>query len=161
MASPLFDRSIARVCRRGGTMRIHAMRMLSLGAEATRDEQGWAACRWPFSLPWRRTEIPAHPVLTAALCRSSDIILYQERSASESSSWLMGVPALVRVTATGHLIELGSLHIRDFYYPGPLCLRNVARHFAAPRQSAAAIHQTGDRARGISRMTRAAPSHTS
>src|SRR5262245_40035742 len=95
-----------------------------------------------FSLPWRRTEIPAHPVLTAALCRLFDIILYQERGASESSSWLMGIPVLVRVAATGHRIELGGLHIRDFYYPGALCLRSVARHFAAPRQSAAAIDQT-------------------
>jgi hypothetical protein len=39
-------------------------------------------------------------------------------------------------------MEVGGLRIRDFYYPGPLCLRSVARHFAAPRQSAAAIDQT-------------------
>jgi hypothetical protein len=68
----------------------------------------------------------------------SDIILYQERGASERSSRLVGVPILVRVTATGHLIEVGGLHIRDFYYPGALCLRSVARHFAAPRPSTAA-----------------------
>src|SRR5262249_26125023 len=103
----------------------------------------------------------AHPVLTAALCRWSDIILYQERGASESSSWLMGVPVLVRVTATGHLIEPGGLHIRDFYYPRALCLRSVAHHFAAPRQSAEAIDRTSDRARGMSRMPPAAPPHTS
>jgi hypothetical protein len=72
----------------------------------------------------------------------SDIILYQERGASERSSWLVGVPILVRVTATGHLMGVGGLHIRDFYYPGPLCLRSIARHFAAPRQSAATIDQT-------------------
>ena len=83
-----------------------------------------------------------NPVFTAALGRSSDIILYQERGASESSSWLMGVPVLVRVTATGHLMGVGGLHIRDFYYPGTLCLRGIARHFAAPRQSAATIDQT-------------------
>src|SRR5260370_15576648 len=68
--------------------------------------------------------------------------LYQGRGASERSSWLVGVPILVRVTATGHLIEVGGSHIRDFYYPGPLCLRSVARHFAATRQSASAIDQT-------------------
>src|SRR5262249_31501171 len=84
----------------------------------------------------------AHPVLMAALCRSSDIILYQERGASESSSWLMGVPVLVRVTATGHLIEVGDLHIRDFYYPGPLCLGSGAPHLAALRESAGDIDQT-------------------
>src|SRR5215472_657456 len=72
----------------------------------------------------------------------SDIILYQERGASERSSWLMGITVLVRVAATGHRIELGGLHIRDFYYPGALCPRSVAHHFAAPRQSAAAIDQT-------------------
>ena len=44
----------------------------------------------------------------------SDIILYQERGASERSSWLVGVPILVRVTATGHLMGVGGLHIRDF-----------------------------------------------
>src|SRR5262245_33063722 len=82
------------------------------------------------------------PFSRQALCRSSDIILYQERGASESSSWSMGVPVLVRLTATGHLIEPGGLHIRDFYYPGALCLRSVARHFAAPRQSAEAIDRT-------------------
>src|SRR5215472_14307637 len=141
MVSPLFDRSIARVPPR----RHHAHPCNANVVTGTgRKPRPSRMRRLPmaFSLPWRRTEIPAHPVLTAALCRSSDIILYQERSASESSSWLMGVPVLVRVTATGHLIELGSLHIRDFYYPGPLCLRSVARHFAAPRQSAAAIDQT-------------------
>ena len=40
--------------------------------------------------------------------------LYQERGASERSSWLVGVPILVRVTATGHLMGVGGLHIRDF-----------------------------------------------
>jgi len=33
----------------------------------------------------------------------SYIILYQERGASERSSRLVGVPILVRLTATGHL----------------------------------------------------------
>jgi hypothetical protein len=68
--------------------------------------------------------------------------LYQERGVSERSSWLVDVPIFVHAAATGHLIEVGGLHIRDFYYPGALCLRSVARHFAAPRQSAAAIDQT-------------------
>src|SRR5258708_1591107 len=124
-------------------MRIHAMRMLSLGPEENPGHQGCDACRWPFSLPWRRTEIPAHPVFTAALGRSSRPTL------SISGAWRVrkielvgGRSILVHVTATGHLIEVGGLHIRDFYYPGPLCLRSVTRHFAALRQSAAAIDQT-------------------
>src|SRR5260370_40294437 len=70
------------------------------------------------------------------------LFLYEGRGASERSSWLVGVPILARITATGHLIEVGGSHIRDFYYPGALCLRSVTRHFAALRQSAAAIDQT-------------------
>src|SRR5262249_21324385 len=127
MVSPLFDRSIARVCRRGGTMRIHAMRMLSLGREETPGHKGYDACRWLFSLPWRRTEIPAHPVFTAALGRSSRPTSSYIRSPArlkDRGGW-WACPILVRVTATGHL-GVGGLHIRDFYYPGPLCLRSVA-----------------------------------
>src|SRR5262249_57561200 len=144
MVSPLFDRSIARVCRRGGPMRIHEMRVLSLGPEETPGHQGYDACRWPFSRPWRRTEIPAHPVFTAALGRSSRPTSSYIRSAArpkDRAGW-RACPILVRVSATGHLIGVGGLHIRDFYYPRPLCLRSVARHFAAPRPSTAAIDQT-------------------
>src|SRR5262249_12063791 len=72
----------------------------------------------------------------------SDIILYQHRGASERSSWLAGVPHIGPGTATGHLMGVGGLHIRDFYYPGPLCLRSAARHLAAPHPSTAAIDQT-------------------
>src|SRR5262249_37666680 len=51
----------------------------------------------------------------------SDIILYQERGASKRSSRAVRALYLVRVTATGHLIGVGGLHIQDFYYPGSLC----------------------------------------
>jgi hypothetical protein len=115
--------------------------------------------REPEESPGHKDAMPADGTFLAALATNgdtgtspfhgsswsvepSDIILYQERGASERSSWLVGVPILVRVTATGHLMGVGGLHIRDFYYPGPLCLRSIARHFAAPRQSAATIDQT-------------------
>src|SRR5258708_15263257 len=124
-------------------MRSQELRIWYRGREKTPGHQGCDACRWPFSLPWRRTEIPAHPVFTAALGRSSRPTL------SISGAWRVrkielvgGRSILVHVTATSHLIEFGGLHIRDFYYPGPLCLRSATRHFAALRQSAAAIDQT-------------------
>src|SRR5215471_4559578 len=82
----------------------------------------------PFSLPWATNgdtgTSPFHG--SSWSVEPSDIILYQERGASERSSWLVGVPILVRVTATGHLMGVGGLHIRDFYYPGPLCLRSIS-----------------------------------
>src|SRR5262249_19894643 len=109
-------------------MRIHAMRMSSLEPEENPGHQGCDACRWPFSLPWRRTEIPAHPVFTAALCRASRPTLSYIRSAAcpkDRAGW-WACPILVRATATDHLIEVGGLHIRDFYYPGALCLRSRA-----------------------------------
>src|SRR5262249_50238886 len=51
----------------------------------------------------------------------SHIILYHVRGASKRSSRSAGVPHIGPVTATGHLMGVGGLHIRDFYYPGPLC----------------------------------------
>lgn len=89
-------------------------------------------------------EMPAHPVLTAALGRSSRPTSSYIRSAArpkDRAGW-RACPILVRVIATGHLIGVGGLHIRDFYHPARLCLRSVARHFAAPRPSTAAIDQT-------------------
>src|SRR3984893_9120618 len=126
MVSPLFDRSIARVPPR----RHHARPCNANVVTGTgRKPRPSRMRRLPmaFSLPWRRTEIPAHTVFTAALDRASRPKL------SISGAWRVrkielvgGRPIVVRVTATGHLMEVGG---RDFYYPGPLCLRSVARHF--------------------------------
>src|SRR5262249_13962540 len=142
--APPFLIAPCRAGRSRGTRRTHAMRM---------------SPREPEESPGHKDAMPADGTFLAALATNgdtgtspfhgsswsvepSDIILYQERGASERSSWLVGVPILVRVTATGHLMGVGGSHIRDFYYPGPLCLRSIARHFAAPRQSAATIDQT-------------------
>src|SRR5215471_17556673 len=51
----------------------------------------------------------------------SDVILYQERGVSERSSWLAGVPHIRPRSRYG---SSGGLHIRDFYYSGPLYLRS-------------------------------------
>src|SRR5215831_11177944 len=143
MASP-FLIAPWRASRSRGTTRTHAMRMSS---------------REPEESPGHKDAMPADGTFLAALATNgdtgtsrfhgsswsvepSDIILYQERGASERSSWLVGVPILVRGTAAGHLMGVDGLHIRDFYYPGSLCLRSVAHHFAAPRPSTAAIDQT-------------------
>src|SRR5262245_58056116 len=86
-------------------MRIHAMRMSSLEPEETPGHQGCDACRWPFSLPWRRTEIPAHPVFTAALCRSNRPTSSYIRSTAcpkDRAGW-RACPILVRAAATGYL----------------------------------------------------------
>src|SRR5262245_8867545 len=140
MVSPLFDRSArvpprrhhAHPCnanvatgtgRKPRPSRIRRLPMAFLAALATNGDTGTSRSHG----------------------RSLSVIRHHLISGSEAVRKLElfdGRPRMVRVTATGHLIELGSLHIRDFYYPGPLCLRSVARHFAAPRQSAAAIDQT-------------------
>src|SRR5215470_3499428 len=127
MVSPLFDRSMARVpprrhhahpCngnvvtgtgRKPRPSRMRRLPMAFLAALATNGDTGTS--------PFHGSSWSVEP---------SDIILYQERGASESSSWSMGVPILVRVTATGHLMGVGGLHIRDFYYPGTLCLRSIS-----------------------------------
>src|SRR5258708_12408240 len=106
-------------------MRIYVMRMLCGGREENPGTQGCDACRWPFSLPWRRTEIPAHPVFTAALGRSSRPTL------SISGAWRVrkielvgGGSILVHRTPTDHLLPLRALHILAFSYHGPLFIRH-------------------------------------
>ena len=85
--------TIAAVENGGGTMRIHAMRLLSLGPEENPGHQGCDACRWLSRClgdERRYRHIPFSRQLLVG--RAVRRYLYQERGASERSSWLVGVP---------------------------------------------------------------------
>ena len=91
---PLFDRSMACVPQ----PRHHAhpcnANVVTGAGRKPRPSRMRCLPMAPFSLPWRRTEIPAHPVFTAALGRSSRPTSSYIRSAArlKRSSWLVGMP---------------------------------------------------------------------